>query len=133
MCAVCFTRRSTLLALAGGFATIAVAGAQQLSRRSATSVGPVLISNVRIFDGISDHLKPGNVLVVDRKIKQISAGPITPPPGSTSIDGGGRVLIPGLTDAHWHMVFAPNTIEEMNGAGIVNFAVSGWTGVAGPC
>jgi magnesium-transporting ATPase (P-type) len=29
------------------------------------------------------------------------------------IDGGGRVLMPGMTDAHWRMVFAPNTLANM--------------------
>jgi imidazolonepropionase-like amidohydrolase len=32
------------------------------------------------------------------------------------IDGGGRVLMPGLTDAHWHMVFAPNTMANTEAA-----------------
>lgn len=71
---------------------------------------------MRIFDGTGTQPRSGSVLVSDRKIKQVSADPITPPQGGTSIDGGGRVLMPGLTDAHWHMTFAPNTMEDMEAA-----------------
>jgi imidazolonepropionase-like amidohydrolase len=51
-----------------------------------------------------------------KKIKQISAMPMAAPPGTTVIDGGGRVLMPGLTDAHWHMVMAPNTLDNLTKA-----------------
>ena len=106
------TRRSTLFALAGGLSVIAAARAQQ----AAGPLNSVVINNVNIFDGIGDQLKPGNVLIADRKIRQISSGAITGPPDSTVIDGRGRVLMPGLSDAHWHMVFAPNTMANMEAA-----------------
>lgn len=32
------------------------------------------------------------------------------------IDGAGRVLMSGLSDAHWHMVFAPNSMANMQAA-----------------
>jgi dihydroorotase-like cyclic amidohydrolase len=57
----------------------------------------VLLNN-RIFDGVNAQLRPGHLLLADRKIRQISSGPITPPPGCVTIDGGGRVLMLGLTD-----------------------------------
>ncbi len=67
-----------------------------------------LIKNVRVFDGISDALTgPMNVLVSGNMIEKISADAITPNAESvTTIDGGGRVLIPGLIDAHWHALMA---------------------------
>jgi imidazolonepropionase-like amidohydrolase len=34
------------------------------------------------------------------------------PSGTTVIDGRGLVLMPGLTDAHWHMNMAPNTVAQ---------------------
>lgn len=109
------TRRATLLGLASSLASVADARAQQAAR-SAKPPGPVVINNVAIFDGIEGQLKPGNVLVSDRKIGRISSGAITAPPGATVIDGRGRVLMPGLTDAHWHMVMAPNTMEDIEQA-----------------
>jgi hypothetical protein len=62
----CITRRSTLAVLAGGISLIATARAQQGS--GTTKGEPVLINNVRVFDGIEDQLTSANVLVADRKI-----------------------------------------------------------------
>ena len=101
------TRRSTLLGLAGGLATIATGRAEAPAPATASS-NAILISNVRIFDGIEGQLRPGNLLVEDRRIKRISSNPIAAPPDGDAMDGGGRVLMPGLTDAHWHMIMAPN-------------------------
>ena len=69
----------------------------------------VLFQNVRIFDGKSDALTaPMNVLVVGNKIAKISTAPIpedrSAPP--TIIGGGGRTLMPGMIDAHTHLMFA---------------------------
>lgn len=69
----------------------------------------VLFQNVRIFDGKSATLSaPSNVLVSGNKIDRISTAviPVEPGPGTTIIDGGGRVLMPGLIDAHWHAFMA---------------------------
>jgi imidazolonepropionase-like amidohydrolase len=61
----------------------------------------VLFQNVRIFDGKHTTLSaPSNVLVRGDKIERISAAAITA--DAHVIDGGGRVLMPGLIDAHWH-------------------------------
>ncbi len=62
----------------------------------------ILFNNVRIFDGKSETLTSGNVLVEGNLIKQISSGPIRAA-GATVIDGGGRTLMPGLIDAHVHL------------------------------
>jgi imidazolonepropionase-like amidohydrolase len=69
----------------------------------------VLFQNVRIFDGKSAMLSaPSNVLVGGNKIEKISTAAIAVEsgPGTTIIDGGGRVLMPGLIDAHWHAFMA---------------------------
>jgi imidazolonepropionase-like amidohydrolase len=68
-----------------------------------------MFENVRIFDGTSSQLsEPSNVLVVDSVIKSISSAPIADPPAIsvTRIQGGGRTLMPGLIDAHTHIMFA---------------------------
>ena len=71
-----------------------------------------LFQNVRIFDGKSGSLSaPQNVLVRGNKIERISADPI-PTDGSAStvlIDGGGRTLMPGLIDMHWHTMLVRPT------------------------
>lgn len=63
----------------------------------------VLITNVRIFDGVSEELLQGQVLIVDNLISEVSAEPISAP-GATVIDGGGRTLMPGLIDSHVHLM-----------------------------
>ena len=51
----------------------------------------ILINNARVFNGVSDELKPGNLLIVGSKIKQMDSGPITPPAGSQIIDAGAAI------------------------------------------
>ena len=67
----------------------------------------VLFRDVRIFDGVSSSLSaPSSVLVSGNTIAMISKMPIDPPAGASVIDGGGRTLMPGLIDAHWHTMMA---------------------------
>ena len=69
----------------------------------------VLFENVRIFDGTSKSLSPAsNVLVRGNLITRISreAIPVDRTRGLRIIQGGGRTLMPGLIDAHWHATMA---------------------------
>jgi len=64
-----------------------------------------LFQNVRIFDGKSATLSAAsNVLVRGNKIETISAQPIAVDRRADTriVDGGGRTLMPGLIDNHWH-------------------------------
>jgi imidazolonepropionase-like amidohydrolase len=68
-----------------------------------------LFQNVRIFDGKSAVLSaPANVLVRGNTIERISASPITVEGNADVrvIAADGRVLMPGLIDAHWHSFMA---------------------------
>jgi imidazolonepropionase-like amidohydrolase len=64
---------------------------------------PVLIRNVRIFDGVHAELSAGEVLVADGVIERVSSEPITAPEGAVVLDGGGGVLCPGFIDLHAHL------------------------------
>ena len=73
------------------------------------SSGITLFQNVRIFDGRNAALSaPSNVLVKDGTIARISESPITVDANAKvrTIAAGGRVLMPGLIDAHWHAIMA---------------------------
>lgn len=73
----------------------------------------ILINNVNIFDGQNEKLIPkANVLVEGNLIKTISGKPIAAE-GATVIDGGGRTLMPGLTDVHWHVMFNSPSIPTL--------------------
>jgi imidazolonepropionase-like amidohydrolase len=78
-----------------------------------------LFQNVRIFDGRSGTLTaPSNVLVKGNLIERISTAAIAADPksGITVVAGNGRVLMPGLIDAHWHaMLVRPNPAEAIAG------------------
>jgi imidazolonepropionase-like amidohydrolase len=116
---MCFTSRSVCFALAAFVWSIALTetlGAHGVSPLAPKKTTSILINNVRIFDGVSDTVKRGNLLIAGSKIKRISSDPITAPASSTIIDGGGRVLMPGLTDAHWHMTVAANTMDNLQQA-----------------
>ena len=78
---------------------IAVAKPVQASPNS------VLFTNVRVFNGTDKLTSPENVLVSGNNIAKISAAPIAAPDGTLTIDGKGRTLMPGLIDAHTHVMF----------------------------
>ena len=84
-----------------------------------SQVKGVIIEDVRIFDGRSDRLSaPSNVLVVDNVIRTISSTPIADAAGMKvqRIRGGGRTLMPGLIDNHWHTMLArPSPTEAIEG------------------
>src|SRR5262245_34154648 len=77
----------------------------------------VLFRNVRIFDGKGGTLSvPSNLLVRGNKIERVSTSPITVDSSATLIDGGGRTLMPGLIDAHWHtMLVRPTPAALLTG------------------
>lgn len=76
-----------------------------------------LFRNVRIFDGTQAQLSaPSHVLVRGKKIERISTTPLEADPSATVIDGGGRTLMPGLIDAHWHtMMVRPTPMQLIAG------------------
>ena len=72
-----------------------------------------LITNVKIFDGESETLKDGPVLIENDLIKAIGAG-AKAPDGATVIDGGGRTLMPGLIEAHAHLSLHGDLFQTRN-------------------
>ena len=64
-----------------------------------------LFTNVNVFDGKNEkRIMNANVLIEGNLIKQVSTKKISAD-GATVINGGGRTLMPGLIDAHWHVLF----------------------------
>jgi imidazolonepropionase-like amidohydrolase len=72
----------------------------------------IVFENVRIFDGKSDTLSASmNVLVRGNTIDKISKDPIPTDRSANPkiIAGGGRTLMPGLIDMHWHTMLVRPT------------------------
>jgi len=105
-------RREFLRSLAGLAALLAstwTAYAQQWPLQ-----GTTLFENVRVFDGKGPSLsEPTNVLVRGGLIEKISKDPIPVDRSATTtiIAGGGRTLMPGLIDAHWHTMLIRTTLK----------------------
>ena len=80
---------------------------------------PIVFGNFLLFDGKSRALRGGlRLLVEGNRIKQLATGDVTPPEGARIIDCGGRIIMPGLIDAHWHTIFAAVSINALFSADI---------------
>ncbi|HET9415458.1 MAG TPA: amidohydrolase family protein [Pseudolabrys sp.] len=89
---------------------LALLGAAHAQKPAAPAV---LFQNATVFDGKSEKLAAGmSVLVEGNKIAKIAKS-IPAPAGATVIDAKGRVLMPGLIDAHWHVMFSEPTFPEL--------------------
>lgn len=66
----------------------------------------ILINNVQVFNGKDEKTMVANLLIVDNLIAKISTVPIpvNKSANTTIIDGGGKFLMPGLIDAHAHIM-----------------------------
>jgi imidazolonepropionase-like amidohydrolase len=79
----------------------------QPASASARTSRPILFTNFRLFDGKSSTLREGlRLLVVGNRIEAVADGNSAAPGDAQVIECGGRVLMPGLIDAHWHSMFA---------------------------
>ncbi len=88
-------------AIALSLATLAASAA--LAAPATETEPPILIENVRIFDGVHPELVAGQVLVADGAIQRVSSEPIAPPEGAVVLDGQNGVLCPGFIDLHTHL------------------------------
>jgi imidazolonepropionase-like amidohydrolase len=116
------TRVSQLAALVSVVLTMATMSLAQ-AQPAAPAPPEILFRNVRVFDGKSAALSaPTSVLVRGNKI--VSIGEAAQSPTATVIDGGGRTLMPGLIDAHVHMMFnsLPQVAILTSDIGFVNLA-----------
>jgi imidazolonepropionase-like amidohydrolase len=86
-----------------------------------------LFTNVRVFNGVDEKLLDADVLVEGNLIKQVSED-IKAPKGAQVIDGGGRVLMPGLIDAHWHSYYANVPESVLFNGDISEVAIYGFLG-----
>lgn len=89
------TRRAMMLGL-GTMPLLTAAGPPPQTRT-------ILLRNAQVFDGIGSTRVPRNVRITGDRISAIAAGDIPADAGAMVIECAGQTLMPGLTDAHWHM------------------------------
>ena len=113
-----FTAQATVIFLSiAGIASGAIAAEP---KSTAT-----LIQNARIFDGKNETLAEGlSVLVEGNKIAKIAKA-IPAPAGATVIDAKGRVLMPGLTGMHWHVISANPSMPVLMNSDLEYLAIAG--------
>lgn len=103
---------------AGGGDTVSTSAPPPEASPSAPAPAPAAVEfrNVRIFDGHSDKLSaPSNVLVKGDRIDKISTDELPADENTRVIDGGGKTLMPGLIDNHWHTMFVrPPATQLLN-------------------
>jgi imidazolonepropionase-like amidohydrolase len=91
---------------------VLICGITALLNAEAPPPSVTLVQNVRIFDGKNSRLSGlSNVLIRGNKIERISVAPIATDRRADTvlIDGGGRTLMPGLIDMHWHAMLVRPT------------------------
>jgi len=75
--------------------------------------GPVLFTNVNVFNGTDETLiENANVVVTDNIITAVSTEPLAVA-GGRVIDGGGRTLMPGLIEGHGHIMLHTEPVALM--------------------
>lgn len=97
------TRRGLL----SGIGASLFLGVPQLGLAQTEKPSKVLLRQVALFDGKSAATQPNaQVLVEGNRIAAIDNSNSPPPSDATAIDCGGRTLMPGMIDMHWHTMFA---------------------------
>jgi imidazolonepropionase-like amidohydrolase len=101
-----FSRYSSRVAI-GASPGVFAAGSGSTSPTAAASVASIAFSNLWLFDGKADALIEGlRVVVEGKRIKSVEPAEAPLASDVRVIDCGGRVLMPGLIDAHWHAMMA---------------------------
>ena len=126
---ICSSTRVSCSSLAVAVAFLTGLCQASLAQQAPSADGATtLFQNVRIFDGRNATLSASsNVLVRGHKIESISVQPIAVDRRADTriIDGGGRVLMPGLIDNHWHAMLARTTPAQAFGDVGFNNLVAG--------
>jgi imidazolonepropionase-like amidohydrolase len=113
------SRRGFIAGVGTSLTSLGLGGPTVAQAAPPGSTSPIVFGNFLLFDGKSNVLRGGlRLLVEGNRIKRIATGDGTLPEGAKTIDCGGRVLMPGLIDAHWHTIFAAVSISTLFSADI---------------
>lgn len=119
-----FSRRAFLAGAAAAGAVALWPGVSAAAIPAAPAT-PVVFTNIKLFDGKAGKLIEGRRVTVEgNKIKSIEPASDQVAEGTEVMDCGGRTLMPGLIDAHWHSMMAPIGMLDLMTAdiGFINIA-----------
>ena len=74
----------------------------------------IVFEGCRVFDGVSAAPREdATVVVEDGRIKEVADGAVRAPADATRVACGGRTLMPGLIDAHFHALLVDLNIPSI--------------------
>jgi imidazolonepropionase-like amidohydrolase len=115
------------LGAAATLGAFAAGSGSAFPRAPAARAAPVVFANVRVFDGKSDAHRSGLTVTVEgATIKAVRPADAALSADARIVDCGGRVLMPGLIDAHWHAMMAATPLDVLMTAdvGYINLAAA---------
>ncbi len=105
--------------IAGVGASLTSLGFLRRAHAQSEEPPPIVLTNFLLFDGQSSSLRGGlRLLIEGDRISAVATGDAGAPDGARIIDCGGRTVMPGLIDAHWHTIFAALPISSLLSADI---------------
>ncbi|MBN3519358.1 amidohydrolase family protein [Algoriphagus lutimaris] len=90
----------------------------------------ILIKNANVFDGVNEQLLEGVDVLIEKNLVKTIGKNLSASNDATVIDAGGRTVIPGLIDAHWHTTYAytPAAVLFANQGDMPEVAIRSMTG-----
>ncbi|BEP57042.1 MULTISPECIES: amidohydrolase family protein [unclassified Variovorax] len=106
------SRRLFIGGMAATLAPFAVAqNASGSAQQFKDSERPLLLTNLRLFDGSGKAVRAGVHVLVQGKVISALPPAAEKVEGAQIIDCQGKLVMPGMIDAHWHTMLA--AIEQM--------------------
>src|SRR6476660_8598293 len=96
--------RKYLIGLLASMGAIFVVIGDNCGCAATPTLTSVVITNVSVFDSANEQMLPPQSVVIQRDRIQGVGSSLPIPQGALVIDGQGQFLIPGLIDAHVHIV-----------------------------
>ena len=100
------SRRMFVGGVAAMLAPFASLHAAESERKPAQADRPVLLTNLRLFDGSGKSVRDGVQVLIEGKLIKALPAAAEKIEGAQIIDCQGNLVMPGLIDTHWHTMLA---------------------------
>ena len=89
-------------------------------------MGRTVFVNGRVFDGTEVLADGTNVVVEGNRITQVSTAPVETGDDDVVRDLGGRTLMPGMVQCHFHTGFGPDAGNEVLVVDLAELFIEAW-------